>query len=165
MQQEWIAWQSKRRNGKAGGTSPEHALETEPMPHPLVAQLDLAPHPEGGWYRETFRQPAPNGGRGLATAILFLLEAGQRSHWHRVDAAEMWLWHAGHPLALMIGPARVILGADVAAGQMPQALVPAGVWQSAEARGGWALVSCVVTPAFDFAGFELAPEGWSPPTD
>jgi predicted cupin superfamily sugar epimerase len=134
-------------------------------PHPLIAELDLAPHPEGGWYRETMRQPSPDGGRGLATAILFLLEEGQRSHWHRVDAAELWLWHAGAPLTLLIddGEARqILLGGDPLAGQSPQALVPAGAWQSAEARNGWALVSCVVTPAFDFAGFELAPAGWSP---
>ena len=129
-------------------------------PHPLIAELGLAPHPEGGWYRETLRQPAPDGGRGLATAILFLLEKGQRSHWHRVDATELWLWHAGSPLTLLIddGAARE----HVLAGVTPQALVPAGAWQSAEARAGWALVSCVVTPAFDFAGFELAPPGWSP---
>lgn len=131
----------------------------------LIARLDLMPHPEGGWYRETFRQPAPENGRGLATAILFLLEQGQRSHWHRVDAAELWLWHAGSPLALLIddGERREhLLGGDVLAGQMPQAIVPIGAWQSAEARHGWALVSCVVTPAFEFAGFELAPEGWEP---
>ncbi|MEP7008345.1 MAG: cupin domain-containing protein [Sphingomonas bacterium] len=131
----------------------------------LIARLELTPHPEGGWYRETFRQPAPDTGRGLATAILFLLEAGQRSHWHRVDAAELWLWHAGSPLALLVddGERREhLLGGDVLAGQVPQAVVPTGAWQSAEARYGWVLVSCVVTPAFEFAGFELAPEDWEP---
>ena len=139
----------------------------------LIARLGLEPHPEGGWFRETFRQPAPaNGrepdirpGRGLATAILFLLEEGQRSHWHRVDAAELWLWHAGSPLTLLIDDGarhEHLLGGDVPAGQMPQAIVPPLAWQSAEARQGWALVSCIVTPAFEFAGFELAPEGWSP---
>lgn len=130
------------------------------MTHPLVARLNLAPHPEGGWYRETMRQPDPRGGRGLATAILFLLEDGRRSHWHRVDAAELWLWHAGSPLALLVvdgTPCEHLLSAE-----NPQGLVPPDAWQSAEARHGWALVSCVVTPAFDFAGFELAPEGWSP---
>lgn len=134
-------------------------------PAALIARLELTPHPEGGWYRETFRQPAPEGGRGLATAILFLLEAGQRSHWHRVDAAELWLWHAGSPLALLIDDGRRrehLLGGNVLEGQMPQAIVPTGAWQSAEARRGWALVSCVVTPAFEFTGFELAPEGWEP---
>lgn len=133
----------------------------------LIARLGLSPHPEGGWFRETFRQPAPGdaGDRGLATAILFLLEKGQRSHWHRVDAAELWLWHAGSALALLIDDGtrtEHLLGGEVLAGQTPQAIVPADAWQSAEAQLGWALVSCVVTPAFDFAGFELAPEGWSP---
>jgi predicted cupin superfamily sugar epimerase len=131
----------------------------------LIARLELLPHPEGGWYRETFRQPAPETGRGLATAILFLLEEGQRSHWHRVDAAELWLWHAGSALALLVddGERREhLLGGDVLAGQMPQAIVPTSAWQSAEAREGWVLVSCVVTPAFAFSGFELAPEGWEP---
>lgn len=132
------------------------------MQHPLIAALDLQPHPEGGWYRETFRQPAPDGGRGLSTCILFLLEEGQKSHWHRVDAAELWLWHAGSPLTLMINRLTVSLGGDVLAGQVPQAIVPAGAWQAADATLGWTLVSCVVTPAFDFAGFELAEPGWSP---
>ncbi|WP_353204482.1 cupin domain-containing protein [Sphingomonas sp.] len=137
------------------------------MPHPLIASLNLSPHPEGGWYRETMRQPAPDPAsgrkpdtqepRGLATAILFLLEDGRRSHWHRVDAAELWLWHAGSPLTVRIGQEEHLLS-----GETPQALVPPGAWQSAEARLGWALVSCVVTPAFDFGGFELAPPGWSP---
>ncbi len=127
------------------------------MAHPLIAQLDLAPHPEGGWYRETLREPALDGGRGLATAILFLLETGQRSHWHRVDATEMWFWHAGAPLTLLIDHTVHRLSETT-----PQAIVPTRAWQSAEARDGWALVSCVVTPAFDFAGFELAPPGWSP---
>ena len=131
----------------------------------LIAALNLAPHPEGGWFRETFRQPAPDGGRGLATAILFLLEAGQRSHWHRVDAAELWLWHAGSPLALSIHDGTTAthrLGPDILAGHSVQALVPPHAWQAAEADRGWALVSCVVTPAFDFAGFELAPPDWRP---
>jgi len=132
------------------------------MTHPLVAELDLQPHPEGGWYRETMRLPASGGARGLATAILFLLEQGQRSHWHRVDAEELWLWHAGAPLVLTIGKQAFRLGGDPLAGQSPQLRVPAHEWQAAEARDGWALVSCVVTPAFDFAGFELAPPGWSP---
>lgn len=131
----------------------------------LIEALHLAPHPEGGWYRETFRAAADEGERGSATAILFLLENGQRSHWHRVDAAELWMWHAGHPLALAIddGARRDIrLGGDVLNGETPQALVPAHAWQAAHADNGWALVSCVVTPAFDFAGFELAAAGWEP---
>lgn len=131
----------------------------------LIAQLELAPHPEGGWFRETLRQPAPTGGRGLATAILYLLDMGERSHWHRVDAAELWMWHSGSPLTLSIDDGAtqtVLLGGDILAGQQPQALVPPGAWQSAEASRGWALVSCVVTPAFEFSGFELAPPGWKP---
>lgn len=129
----------------------------------IIAQLDLAPHPEGGFYRETVRLPAVSGDRSAMTAILFLLDAGQRSHWHRVDAAELWLWHAGAPLALRLhGAAPILLGSDLAAGNQPQALVPAGTWQAAEAGEAWALVSCVVAPGFDFAGFELAPPGWAP---
>jgi predicted cupin superfamily sugar epimerase len=133
----------------------------------LITELGLQPHPEGGWYRETFRQPAPDGGRAMATAILFLLDAGERSHWHRVDAAELWLWHAGSPLALSIADAdgrrTLMLGGDVLANQAPQALVPPHAWQAARADAGWALVSCIVTPGFDFAGFDLAPPGWEPP--
>lgn len=133
----------------------------------VIAHLGLAPHPEGGWYRETWRAPAGPDGRSAGTAILFLLRAGERSHWHRVDAAELWLWHAGHPLALHVAEPggaveTVRLGGDVLAGQQPQQLVPPHGWQAAEARDGWALVSCTVTPGFDFAGFELAPTGWAP---
>ncbi len=138
----------------------------------LIKALGLAPHPEGGWYRETWREGAGEapGGRAHATAIYFLLEAGQRSHWHRVDAAELWLFHAGSPLRLNLaagvkGPVETIaLGPDVDGGERPQGLVPAGWWQSAEARDGWSLVSCVVAPGFDFSGFELAPAGWTPDT-
>ncbi|MEH3107980.1 MAG: cupin domain-containing protein [Sphingomonas fennica] len=132
----------------------------------IIARLGLAPHPEGGFYRETWRVPGDP--RSAATGILFLLRAGERSHWHRVDAEEMWLWHAGHPLALRIAPAdagpvtTLRLGPDVLAGEAPQGLVPAGAWQAAEADRGWALVSCVVVPGFDFAGFHLAPPGWTP---
>lgn len=134
----------------------------------IVAALGLAPHPEGGAYRETFRHAAPDGGRGAMTAIYYLLRAGERSHWHRVDAAEIWHFYAGAPLALEMareaGAAieTVTLGADLAKGQRPQALVPAGVWQAARSLGDWTLVGCTVGPAFEFAGFELAPKGWSP---
>lgn len=134
----------------------------------IIARLGLEPHPEGGWYRETWRAEAPAGQRASATAIHFLLEGGQRSHWHRVDAAELWLWHAGHPLRLMTavdaqGPVvDVTLGGDVLAGEAPQHLIPAHHWQAAEAGRGWALVSCMVSPGFEFAGFTLAPEGWRP---
>lgn len=133
----------------------------------MIAALGLAPHPEGGWYRETWRAETAEGARARGTAILFLLEAGQRSHWHRVDAAELWLWHAGSPLAVLVeqenGAVREFaLGGDVAGGYQPQCLVPASRWQSTEARAGWALVSCVVVPGFEFAGFELAAPGWAP---
>ncbi len=103
----------------------------------------------------------------MGTSILFLLAAGERSHWHRVDASEIWLWHAGAPLRLGIaGGAKrqeVRLGLDLAAGEALQAVVPTGTWQDAESLGGWSLVSCVVAPAFEFAGFEMAPPEWSPP--
>lgn len=133
----------------------------------LIEALGLAPHPEGGWYRETWRAGAAHGERAGGTAIHFLLEAGQRSHWHRVDADEIWFWHAGSPLDVLVeqenGAVRKIaLGGDVVAGYQPQCLVPATRWQSTEARAGWALVSCVVVPGFEFSGFELAPPGWNP---
>lgn len=139
-------------------------------PAAIIERLGLTPHPEGGWYRETWREGVgrEGDGRGHATAIYFLLEAGQRSHWHRVDAAELWLFHAGTPVDLLIapgadGPVETIrIGADVLAGDRPQGLVPPGWWQSTETRGGWALVSCIVAPGFDFAGFELAAPGWAP---
>jgi uncharacterized protein len=133
----------------------------------LIERLQLAPHPEGGWYRETWRAAAAQGERAGGTCIYFLLEGGRRSHWHRVDADELWLWHAGDALDVLIagedGAVRDIrLGGAVTLGYAPQALVPAGCWQSTEARGGWALVSCVVVPGFEFSGFTLAPPGWSP---
>jgi predicted cupin superfamily sugar epimerase len=133
----------------------------------LVAVLGLAPHPEGSWYKETWRADARPGERAAGTAILFLLEAGQRSHWHKVDAVEHWFWHAGAPLILSIAPeggsaTPLMLGPDVLAGQTPQGQVPAHHWQAAETLGMWTLVSCTVTPGFDFAGFTLAPPDWSP---
>jgi len=135
-------------------------------PRTIIKTLGLSPHPEGGWYRETWRA-ASEGERSPATAIHFLLEHGQRSHWHRVDAAELWLWHAGSPLELLVEQddgtvATIRLGGDVTQGYAPQSLVPANRWQSTEARSGWALVSCVVVPGFEFAGFELAAPGWAP---
>ena len=134
----------------------------------LIDTLGLAPHPEGGWYRETWRAAAAEGARAAGTAIYFLLEAHQRSHWHRVDADEHWFWHAGAPLRLAIAPEQgpaenLLLGADISAGEQPQGRVPAGWWQAAEPLGGWTLVSCTVIPGFEFAGFTLAPDGWSPP--
>ena len=130
--------------------------------------LGLSPHPEGGHYRELWRDCPASGGRGAGTSILFLLAAGERSHWHRVDAAEIWLWQGGAPLLLGVaetgaGPRQVRLGPDLAGGEVLQGVVPAGAWQDARSLGGWTLVSCVVAPAFEFAGFEMAPAGWSPP--
>lgn len=128
----------------------------------VVALLGLEPHPEGGWYRQTFRDVAPPEGRGASTAIYFLLEAGQESRWHRVDAAEVWHHYAGAPLILTIDQADHRLGPDLAAGERPQAVVPAGVWQKARSLGDWTLVGCTVAPGFEFAGFEMAPAGWAP---
>ncbi|MDX2274839.1 MAG: cupin domain-containing protein [Hyphomonadaceae bacterium] len=129
----------------------------------LIQKLDLAPHPEGGWYRETWRSETHIGGRAIGTAIIFLLEHGQRSAWHQVDADEFWLWHTGAPLALRIGDSAcekvdaILLGPDVLTGQQPQARVPTHAWQAAHAAQGWSLVSCLVVPGFEFAGFKLAP--------
>ena len=134
----------------------------------VVRALGLQPHPEGGWYRETFRDAAVSGGRAASTAIFYLLEQGQVSAWHRVtDAVEVWHYYAGGPLQLRLappdGPAQTLTpGPDVPGGQTPQAVVPAGCWQAAEPLGAWTLAGCTVAPGFEFAAFELAPEGWSP---
>ena len=133
----------------------------------IVEALGLQPHPEGGWYRETFRDDA-GGGRAASTAIFYLLEQGQVSAWHRVtDAAEAWHHYAGGPLRLKLaapdGPEeRHVLGPDLFAGQTPQIVVPRGWWQAAEPLGAWTLVGCTVAPGFEFSAFELAPEGWTP---
>lgn len=131
----------------------------------LIARLRLQPHPEGGWYRETWRAEAslPDG-RAAATAILFLLEAGQRSHWHRVDAEEVWIHQAGAALKLLTAQGAQITETRLGPGpgQSPHHLVRAHEWQSTEADRGWGLVACVVSPGFRFEGFELAPPGWTP---
>ena len=131
----------------------------------VIAKLGLERHPEGGWYRQTFVDENADG-RAFSTAIFYLLEHGDRSHWHRVDAAEVWHYYAGAPLALSVvnGASEEILrlGADIHAGETPQVTVPARAWQAAESLGDWTLVGCTVAPGFDFAGFELAPPGWSP---
>lgn len=133
----------------------------------IIRHLGLAPHPEGGHFRETWRDvPAP-ADRAHSTAIYYLLAAGEVSHWHRVDAAEVWHFYGGAPLELSVsadGEANqtVLLGPDVVAGQRPQAVVPRHAWQSARSLGDWTLVGCTVAPGFEFAGFELAPAGWSP---
>ncbi|MEM9168997.1 MAG: cupin domain-containing protein [Pseudomonadota bacterium] len=133
----------------------------------VIARLDLAPHPEGGWYRETFRDDKAGAARAASTAIYFLLKAGEASHWHRVDAAEVWHWYAGGPLALSISEngvdcRSVRLGPTLASGEEPQAVVPAHAWQAAESLGRWTLVGCTVAPGFEFAGFEMAPPDWFP---
>jgi hypothetical protein len=134
----------------------------------VIRLLRLQPHPEGGHFRETFRdQGASDGARAFSTAIYFLLARGERSHWHRIDAAEVWHWYAGAPLELAIAesgrPAiRLRLGPDLAAGEAPQAVVPAHAWQAAEPLGEWTLLGCTVAPGFAFDRFELAPPGWSP---
>ena len=133
----------------------------------IIARLELKPHPEGGHYRETIRDPRVDGnGRALSTAIYFLLARGERSHWHRIDAVEAWHYHAGSALVLHIaddGGQRIVrLGPDLAAGEVPQAIVPARAWQAAESSGDWTLVGCTVAPGFEFAKFELAPKGWAP---
>lgn len=135
----------------------------------VVRLLGLLPHPEGGAYRETFRAPAPDASdteRGASTAIYYLLRSGELSAWHRVDADEVWHHYAGATLELALseGGERTALrlGKDLAAGERPQAVVPAGVWQSARSMGDWTLVGCTVAPAFQFSGFEMAPAGWEP---
>ena len=134
----------------------------------LIALLDLAPHPEGGHFRETFRDCGPpaagrdSEGRGYSTAIYFLLKAGEVSRWHRVDAAEIWHFYRGAPLELRIGKQRYVLGPNIDEAQVPQIMVPAGAWQAAMSLGDYTLVGCTVAPGFDFAHFELATDGFEP---
>ena len=133
-------------------------------PEDIINTLDMQPHPEGGWYKETWRNS--NEPRALGTAIYFLLEAHQHSHWHKVDADEMWHWHAGSPMELhqFDGAAKKheILGPDLLQEQRPQLLVPKDCWQKSVPVGGWVLVGCTVCPGFVFEGFELAAPGWEP---
>ena len=132
----------------------------------IIRLLNMKPHPEGGYYAETYR--SEGGERGDSTAIYYLLSADEVSAWHRVDADEHWLWHAGGPLSLTVSPPdgkgakAYALGPDLRAGQRPQLVVPKHHWQTAESLGGWTLVSCVVAPGFEFSGFELAPDTWRP---
>jgi len=142
----------------------------------VIALLGLEPHPEGGWYAETWRAQVSEGARPGGSAIYFLLRAGEESRWHRVDAAEIWHHYAGGALELRVADEdaggdsarRIVvhrLGVDLVTGARPQVVVPAGAWQAARSLGAWTLVGCTVSPAFEFAGFELAPEGWEPGTD
>ena len=135
----------------------------------VIALLDLKPHPEGGHYRETFRDDAGPGKRAASTAIYFLIEAGVVSRWHRVDAVETWHWYAGAALKLSIAApdgvrVDVCLGSDLRAGQRPQAIVPKHHWQQAESLGPWTLVGCTVAPGFSFDGFEMAAPDFEPKT-
>jgi predicted cupin superfamily sugar epimerase len=130
--------------------------------------LELSPHPEGGWYRETFRDPRTGpDGRPVSTLIYFLLGTGEVSEWHRVDAAEVWHWYAGAPLVITVSPnghdaQAHRLGPNLPAGERPQFVVPAHWWQTATSLGAWTLVGCTVAPGFTFDGFEMAPPGWRP---
>ncbi len=133
----------------------------------IIRHLGLGPHPEGGHFRETWRDGPGAAGRAHSTAIYYLLAAGEVSHWHRVDAAEVWHFYAGAPLELSISTdgaesEAVRLGPDVVAGERPQAVVPPHAWQSARSLGAWTLIGCTVAPGFEFAGFELAPPDWRP---
>lgn len=137
----------------------------------IIAKLGLHPHPEGGWYRQTWVGPDLHIGtdtRASGTAILFLLKDGERSHWHRVDVDEIWIWNAGAPLMLSLGEAHaedIRMGPDVLGGEVVQAVVPAGHWQAARSLGAWSLVTCTVSPGFRFAGFELADPGFDLPRE
>ncbi|MBY2984820.1 cupin domain-containing protein [Rhizobium leguminosarum] len=136
-------------------------------PEDIIRELGMQPHPEGGWYVQTFRD-ATGGERGHSTAIYYLLTRGQRSHWHRVhDAVEVWHYYAGAPLSLHrsedgTASQTLTLGTNLSAGERPQAIIPANWWQSAETLGDFTLVGCTVSPGFEFSSFEMAPPGWKP---
>ncbi len=160
------------RRAEPVGEIQSQLVQTDPgvagMPaEDVIARLALCPHPEGGFYREVFRDRPAGGGRGALTIIFYLLRSGEQSAWHRIDAVEVWHHYSGAPLRLClsddgVGVRSFILGGDLVAGQHPHAVVPAHVWQSADSLGAWTLVGCTVAPAFLFSGFELAPAGWSP---
>ena len=148
---------------------PDLARQASPTAEELIALLDLVPHPEGGFFRETYRDSCAvgEGGRAASTAIYFLLRAGERSRWHNVDAAEVWHWYAGAPLVLTISEnghdaQAQHLGSVLETGQRPQIIVPPNAWQTAESLGAWTLVGCTVSPGFEFSGFEMAPPDWAP---
>lgn len=136
-------------------------------PEALIARLAMQPHPEGGHFVETYRDRPQDGGRGALSCIFFLLQAGEVSAWHRIDATEVWHFAGGDALALTLSPdggrtESHPLGLEMMAGQQPHRIVPAQCWQTARTLGAWTLVSCIVAPAFEFASFELAPPGWQP---
>jgi predicted cupin superfamily sugar epimerase len=135
-------------------------------PEEIITALGMQRHPEGGWFVETFRD-GDGSNRATSTAIYYLLQAGERSHWHKVrDAVEVWHFYAGDPLLLKISDGRTVqeirLGANIAAGERPQAVVPADAWQAAEPLGAFTLVGCTVSPGFEFSSFEMAEPGWQP---
>ena len=136
----------------------------------IIAALGLQAHPEGGWFAEIHRHAPPGGGRGAVTSIYYLLKAGERSHWHRIDADEIWHFHLGDALEMSLSAdgrtqQSCVLGADIGAGHRPQAIVPARHWQAARSLGRFSLCGCTVAPAFEFSGFELAPKNWAPGRD
>jgi len=136
----------------------------------IIRMLGLKPHPEGGHYAETYRPESPTGTRPPMTAIYYLLAADELSAWHRIDATETWLWHAGAPLMLTQSPDGISaradrLGPDLRSGEHPQLVLEPGVWQTAESLGAWSLMSCIVAPGFEFSGFEMAPPHWRPSPD
>ena len=133
-----------------------------PQADRLIALLDLKPHPEGGHYRQTFKDAGSADGRAHSTAIYFLLKAGEVSRWHRVDAAEVWHFYSGAPLELRVGKDTYVLGSNVDEAQAPQVVVPPNVRQSAKSLGDYTLVGCTVAPGFEFAHFEMAPDGFAP---
>jgi len=138
-----------------------------PTQQDIIAQLGLSPHPQRGGYREAWRATEPAGARAAGTAIYYLLGVGEHSHWHRIDATEVWHWYAGGPLSLTLSPdghdaEAHILGPEIAAGQRPQLVIPPGWWQTACSLGHWTLTGCTVAPGFEFDGFEMAPPDWRP---
>ncbi len=150
---------------RAGGATSSKSMTADEV----IAKLGLSPHPEGGYFLEAFKDDHAPGGRAASTAIYYLLRAGQKSAWHRVDAAEVWHYYAGAALELCISsrsePSQPhMLGSDITNGERPQIVVPRGAWQSARSTGEWTLVGCTVAPGFEFEFFELAPAGWAPKT-
>ncbi len=146
-----------------------HAISGDLGVREIIRLLGLERHPEGGWFSETFRDPAKTDGRSVGTAIYYLLEAGDVSAWHRIDATEIWHWYAGGPLSMTVSGDGTLadtrsyrLGPDLRHGQHPQLIIPKFAWQTAESLGAWTLCGCTVTPGFEFSGFELAPDDWRP---
>lgn len=132
----------------------------------VIATLHMERHPEGGWYSETFQDEHEVDGRPQSSAIYYLLEAGDVSHWHRVDAVEVWHFYAGAALLLRVSDGASVtehrMGPEISKGDRPQVVVPRYAWQSAVSTGAWSLVGCTVAPGFRFSSFELAAPDWAP---